>query len=288
MRKSRRDTQMDWIRVKDWDEWQSYRTDRPPPPWVKVHRRVFNSHKWASLSDAQKGQLVSLWVLAADNNGWVPNDAKMLQKLTNCDDFDYNALCELGFLDVKMTSKRPRIVVNRAPERRQLDAPEAEAKAEAKAKAKAEAEADKKEDIPPAPQAARGPTTCKDDWLPNEQTIGSLLSEGYTKRQIWDALVEMRDWSQSGGKRKQDWNATLRNWVRRNVKAERPRGQSNGAEKRQAIAEVIAEYGQADSGPLRGDGRGAISPPTERRPRDNEDDGSLLGGDIPHEAAGRS
>ena len=64
----------DFLEVKDWEEHQTYRRDRNPPPWIKVHRRIFMSRKWALLSDAEKGHLISIWVLAADRDGHVPSD----------------------------------------------------------------------------------------------------------------------------------------------------------------------------------------------------------------------
>lgn len=97
---------------------------------------------------------------------------------------------------------------------------------------------------PTGGQKKRGPTLCRPDWEPDENTVSRLLSEGHTRSVIAAARREMIDWSQSGGKRKHDWNATLRNWVRRNC---RPRGQappSNGIA--EAFEEVRRELGIED------------------------------------------
>jgi hypothetical protein len=37
--------------------------------------------EWVTLTDEQRGQLVSLWLLAADRDGSIPADPKILQKL---------------------------------------------------------------------------------------------------------------------------------------------------------------------------------------------------------------
>lgn len=74
------------LRVHDWDEHQTYRSDRGRPPWIKLHRNIFQSVKWAALSDSEKGQLVSMWILAADKDGVIPGDANVLQKLCMLDD----------------------------------------------------------------------------------------------------------------------------------------------------------------------------------------------------------
>ena len=57
------------MRVKDWERWQTYRKDRGRPPWIKLHREVLRNPQWVMLTDAQRGQLVSLWILAADRDG---------------------------------------------------------------------------------------------------------------------------------------------------------------------------------------------------------------------------
>jgi hypothetical protein len=78
------------------------------------------------LSDAEKGQLVSIWILAADRNGLIPDDPVLIQKLCYLSDavnlrkfISFGFLCQDG--------------VNMASSWRQHDAPEAEAEAEAEA-----------------------------------------------------------------------------------------------------------------------------------------------------------
>jgi hypothetical protein len=95
------------LQIKDWQIWQSYRRDRGQPPWIKVHRRLMRNLKWVELSDAQKGQLVSMWMLAADHNGAIPSSHLAIQKLCHLDaPPDLNLFIEKGFLDAKATSKR--------------------------------------------------------------------------------------------------------------------------------------------------------------------------------------
>ncbi len=77
---------MKYLKVKDWDEWQSYRKDRGTPPWIKIHRNLFSNPKWARLTDAEKGQLTSLWILAADNKGLISADALVLKKVAQLDE----------------------------------------------------------------------------------------------------------------------------------------------------------------------------------------------------------
>ena len=68
-------------KVRNWDKWQTYRSDRSQPPWIKIHRQIMRNPEWVGLSDAQRGQLVAIWLLAADHNGEIPECAKLVQKL---------------------------------------------------------------------------------------------------------------------------------------------------------------------------------------------------------------
>lgn len=107
------------LRIRNWDKWQSYRSDRGLPPWIKVHRQVMRDPNWVALTDAQRGQLVSLWILAADKAGDIPSDSKLLKKLCFLDDPpDIDRFIELGFLECGMSD------VNLTSDRRQDDAPE--------------------------------------------------------------------------------------------------------------------------------------------------------------------
>jgi len=69
---------------------------------------------WVALSDAQRGQLVSIWLLAADKKGKIPNDPLIIKKLCYMDTVpDLNLFIEHGFIEVD---------ANVTPERRQDDA----------------------------------------------------------------------------------------------------------------------------------------------------------------------
>ena len=94
---------------------------------------------WISLTDAQRGQLVSLWMLAADNNGVIvtpsrtaadealPNVAKYLSTLGHmtAETVDLQVLIDHGFIE-----KWRQRGVNVASRRRQHDATETEVEGE--------------------------------------------------------------------------------------------------------------------------------------------------------------
>ena len=64
--------------------------------------------EWVELTDAERGQLVSLWLLAADNNGLIPESPSLIQKLCFMSSpLKLNKFKELGFVcqdDANVTS----------------------------------------------------------------------------------------------------------------------------------------------------------------------------------------
>jgi len=103
-----------YIKIKNWIRWQSYRKDRGQPPWIKLHRCLFRNYEWCTLSDAEKGQLVMIWMLAADNDGKIPTEPQKVKLLCGMDSLpDFNMFGDKGFLDYD---------ANVTPERRQRDA----------------------------------------------------------------------------------------------------------------------------------------------------------------------
>lgn len=210
------------MKVKDWDTWQTFRKDRGAPPWIKVHRNLMTNPKWAALTDAEKGQLVSLWIAAADTDGVLPDDPKVLRKICQLDNEpDIKKFLALGLMvatcqpvDNQLTTTCP-----------QLDAPE-QSRAE-------ESRVDKSriDILPRKAQPNKGTRLTKDWVLPNDwhqwaiEHFASLHvepDEGEIERQA-DSFKDY--WvSRSGAQAtKLDWEATWRNWFRRYADGESKR-----------------------------------------------------------------
>ncbi len=108
------------LKVRNWDKWQSYRKDRGQPPWIKIHRSLMRDENWVALSDAQRGQLVAIWMLAADRDGVIPASPAVIRKLCFMDsEPDLNLFINQGFLEGR---RQPDATAT--PTRRQPDAPE--------------------------------------------------------------------------------------------------------------------------------------------------------------------
>ena len=85
--------------ITNWDKWQTFRKDRGAPPWIKVHRNLLTNEEWVSLSDQEKGQLVSIWLLAADKNGTIPENPKTIMRMAMLEsEPNINKFIELGFM----------------------------------------------------------------------------------------------------------------------------------------------------------------------------------------------
>lgn len=157
------------LRVKGWAEWQSYRSDRGTPPWIKVHRNLLSNHKWASLSDSEKGQLLSIWVIAADKGGEIPSDAKILQRVCGLDAApDLFKFIEIGLLEEVENNNQNNTLpvwrqddVNLASSCQPNDAPETETETET------EREGELKKEIltPPSKPKPPKPAIACPDWL---------------------------------------------------------------------------------------------------------------------------
>lgn len=108
----------DSIRIRNWEKWQSYRKDRGQPPWIKIHRELMRKVEWVELTDAQRGQLVAMWMLAADQNGVIPASPETIKKFCFMDNEpDLQLFTDKGFIDSDATM---------ASEWRQSDEPETE------------------------------------------------------------------------------------------------------------------------------------------------------------------
>jgi hypothetical protein len=122
------------IKIRNWDRWQSYRNDRGQPPWIKLWRGLLRNPDFLLLTDAQRGQLMCLWILAADHNGVINMTADEIVRVCGMSSaLDLNVLKDRRFIEFGVTaaSRRRQADATVAPERRHGDASESESEAEA-------------------------------------------------------------------------------------------------------------------------------------------------------------
>ena len=117
------------LTVTNWERWQSYRADRGQPPWIKVHRTVLRNPQWLSLTDEQRGHLVSIWLIAAERHGVIiaPDIGHYVKQTCGlASEPDLQVLETLRFIqvDANVTPKLRQPDANVTPTRRQRDATE--------------------------------------------------------------------------------------------------------------------------------------------------------------------
>lgn len=121
------------IKIRNWDRWQSYRKDRGQPPWIKLWRCLLRNPDFLLLTDAQRGQLLCLWILAADNNGIINMTADEVARVCGMSStLDLNVFKDRRFIDFGVTaaSRRRQADATMAPLWRHGDASESEAESE--------------------------------------------------------------------------------------------------------------------------------------------------------------
>jgi len=86
-----------YLKVKNWEQFQHYK--KRNPPWIKLHRAVFDDYDFESLPNGTQLDLIRLWILAASDSGYVPNDHRLLRRLSRADhNINIKLLVDKGFL----------------------------------------------------------------------------------------------------------------------------------------------------------------------------------------------
>src|SRR5688500_4578177 len=85
--------------VKNFEHFQHYKDRRPP--WIKLYNAVLEDYAFLSLSDASRGHLMLLWLLASRHDNRIPYDRKYIaQALQSKSRIDFDALVASGLVSV--------------------------------------------------------------------------------------------------------------------------------------------------------------------------------------------
>lgn len=66
-------------RIKNWSEFQHFK-DRTPP-WIKLYRKLLDDMEWHLLDPQPAKTLVSLWLIASEYEGSLPDSKKLAFRL---------------------------------------------------------------------------------------------------------------------------------------------------------------------------------------------------------------
>jgi hypothetical protein len=58
-------------KIKNWDKFQHFKDRRPP--WIKLYRDILDDPQWFALSGDDAKALICLWLLASENEGYLPD-----------------------------------------------------------------------------------------------------------------------------------------------------------------------------------------------------------------------
>lgn len=90
---------MEFLKVHDWDDFRYHKDDRPLN-WICVYHKILDNYKFETLSDAEFGQLVKIWLFAARQDNKIPNDPNFIQKKCSLSQKpNISKFIELNFLE---------------------------------------------------------------------------------------------------------------------------------------------------------------------------------------------
>jgi len=69
------------LRIKGWEQFQHFKDRRPP--WIKLYRDILDDIQWHELPAQSAKILVMLWLIASENDGYLP-DTKTLAFRLRC------------------------------------------------------------------------------------------------------------------------------------------------------------------------------------------------------------
>src|SRR5690606_6746155 len=135
---------------------------------------------WVSLTDAQRGQLVAIWLLAADHDGVIPASPEIIKKLCFMDsEPDLQVFIDHGFIEAPPDWRQRD--ANVTPSGRQIVAPETETETETETEA---------EEAPTEPSASADPEQPKNG---HDRELESAIVAAY--HEILPNLPRVRDWN---------------------------------------------------------------------------------------------
>jgi hypothetical protein len=185
------------MKIKNWSKFQHFK-DRKPP-WVKLYRELLDDIEWHLLDPKAAKVLTMLWLIASEFDGNLPDNKTLAFRLRFSEKDTKEAVSKLSHWliqdDIKTIS-----------ERYQDDSLERETERET------EKEEETEVDKPISTKSQL--TKLSDSWeLPDEWAI-------WAKQQRPDLNVNQvadgfKDYWISEAKRKADWFATWRNWIRK-------------------------------------------------------------------------
>lgn len=107
------------FRIRNWRTFQHYR-DRNPP-WIKLHCEILSSEDWVSLDDDGKLLAIACMVIAAKNDGEVPNNPDYVKRVAYLEQYpNFGPLVLCGFLEDPQADASALLAVARTEKETQV------------------------------------------------------------------------------------------------------------------------------------------------------------------------
>jgi hypothetical protein len=89
---------MKYFRIRNFDRYQHYKKGNPS--WIKLYLAILHDYEFSLLSDAEKLQVILIWLLAAKANNRLPWDAHWVQReISTSAPVDLTRLYDMGFIE---------------------------------------------------------------------------------------------------------------------------------------------------------------------------------------------
>jgi len=152
--------------------------------------------EWVSLTDAERGQLVAMWLLAADRGGVIPASPDIIQKLCFMETIpNLNKFTDLGFIETERRQGGVKVASTGSRD----DQPKAEAETEKSREEKKEGK--RKNFSPPSLE---------------DLTIYCRERQNNIKPETFIDFYTAKNWMIGKNKMK-DWKAAVRTWEQRDT-----------------------------------------------------------------------
>jgi hypothetical protein len=198
------------LKIKNWERFQHFR-DRKPP-WIKLYRDLLDDKKWHELdSDAAK-VLVSLWLVASEHDGFLPDSSELAFRLRVSKKSIESSVSKLSHWLIQ-DDIAPISDITAISGQHQEDIG---AKALARSR---ETETETETDIPPSSKPSSKKKAnlqpLPDDWTPSERTIQKLSDEfKFTNGDLERYVNAFRDACAAKGYTYANFDAGFSNCVR--------------------------------------------------------------------------
>ena len=181
------------IRIKNWEYFQHFKDRRPP--WIKLYRGILDDPDWHALDGNSAKRLIMLWLIASENEGYLPDNRKIAFRLRISESTVPQLLNRLEQWLIQDD-------INVISTRYQDDTPETETEAEAETETEAEAE--------------QRPTASKDNTKPKEtfqEYVDAKLKPRFPELDVEDELEKCEAYFSEQRRQVKSWKHTFRNWL---------------------------------------------------------------------------